>query len=263
MLSSEPELEEDSKIKGFNSSSLRGTHQQEYSRTPGPAHYEAEICQVDRVSLGDPSFRSALDRLEGLRSRNADVPGPGMYDLEARRCRTPTARARPAPRPARRAPAFKETPGLFIATQQAARQRAGAARRAPARRMKSLLATGHAVPEDVEVCIWIGTDSTQAPVRRQKQLGKVVHPSSSFASGTRRVTSQTPGPGPDFMGIDEPRMASVPRAPFGSSSDRETIFSRSTGLREEPTAWLMNSSGQHGSWPQTWLMPGAFPKDFG
>eukprot|EP00435_Cladocopium_sp_Y103_P061979 s140_g23.t1 len=166
------------------------------------------------VSLGDPSFRSQLHRLDGLKSTNV-VPGPGMYEHNPvqrvdgkatwrqlrRGCALHMALRGKTPPPTPREEMmfagshphhWWETGQLYVAPTKAPPRRLLCTvpqkeQRIVSRQpMKSLLSSpGESIPSlsQEHVCIWIGTDSTQVPVRRHKMLGKVCPPSSAFASG--------------------------------------------------------------------------------
>lgn len=75
----------------FCSTTVRSSDLREVYRTPGPAYYE--VIPKDRsVSLGDPSFRSQLHRLDGLKSTNEAASSrcaPGPKDADAERGRWP------------------------------------------------------------------------------------------------------------------------------------------------------------------------------
>lgn len=231
----------------FCSTTLRSSDLREVYRTPGPAYYE--VMHKDRsVSLGDPSFRSQLHRLDGLKSSN-EVPGPGMYEHNV----APRADGKATWRQLRRGFALRHKTPPATPREDTVDQLYVAPTKAPARKllcmvpkkeqrivsrqaMKSLLCSpGESIPSlsQEQVCIWIGTDSTQVPVRRRKMLGKVFQPSSAFASGTsRRSEAEREGPGPascapeGFAELAERqrrhraarRAPQAPQVPFGSTS---------------------------------------------
>ncbi|CAK9044803.1 unnamed protein product [Durusdinium trenchii] len=230
----------------FGSSTGRATQEQELYRTPGPAHYE--VLQKDRsVSLGDPSFRSGLHRLEGLRSKS-QVPGPGQYDVVPPHSSRRSSRAGPnRPRfvhlahPRRRVKE-EEKVELCVTSQAFCRRlicgrSVEEQRLASRKRMKSLLMShGDSIPSSsrVDEVIWIGTHSKDMPSKRPRPMGKVVPPSSAFASGTARSSvfqrEEQPGPSPaDFIPsspFDERPAHTGMQAPFGARSARQPAAAR-------------------------------------
>ncbi|CAK9057958.1 Uncharacterized protein SCF082_LOCUS30990, partial [Durusdinium trenchii] len=82
--------------------------------------------------------------------------------------------------------------------------------------------------------IWIGTHSKDMPSKRPRPMGKVVPPSSAFASGTARSSvfqrEEQPGPSPaDFIPsspFDERPAHTGMQAPFGARSARQPAAAR-------------------------------------
>eukprot|EP00931_Biecheleriopsis_adriatica_P074509 TRINITY_DN48547_c0_g1_i1.p1 TRINITY_DN48547_c0_g1~~TRINITY_DN48547_c0_g1_i1.p1 ORF type:complete len:496 (+),score=76.60 TRINITY_DN48547_c0_g1_i1:56-1543(+) len=241
--------------RAFNTSTPRPTHEQGFSRAPGPGFYESE--QMDGpglTSLCDPSFRSRSDRLESLRVRNPQFPGPGSYLQSQSRYRAASAKgpssawaAKPHQRSrsqrgshnamwgqsgvkvdlAVHADGMKETEG---GCRQPASARAASPRsskKANRQRCKSMFAADPNAPvhTNEKVFFWIGTEACGAPVRRQKRLGKAAIPMSAFNSGTIRQSQVEkeaegkPGPGEyeDPLGFADEAIVRARGSPYGES----------------------------------------------